>query len=147
MRFAFYKAKGSLFDAAIRIWEVGPYSHCEAILAGPDYDGKFTIASSVPGVGVRITKAYMWAADWDFIDVPLTQKQEAYVAAWFRDHSGAKYDYVGIFGFIFRPVKDEKGKYFCSEALGHALQIKQPWRLDPNGLYALLQFVVTQKRI
>jgi hypothetical protein len=147
MRFAFYKGKGNIYDAAIRFWEVGPYSHCEAILAGPDYDGKFLIASSVPGQGVRITHSLMPASDWDFVDVPLNRTQEIYVTSWFRKHTGASYDYVGIFGFIFRPVKDERGKYFCSEALGHALQIKEPWRLDPNGLYHLLQFVVTQKKI
>lgn len=147
MKFAFYKAKGSLFDYAIRFWEKGPYSHCEVILSGPDYLGQYLIASSVPGTGVRITRSTMPDSDWDFVDVPLTADQEAYVTEWFWKHKGASYDYMGILGFIFRPVKDEKSKYFCSEALGHAIQLKHPWRFDPNALYDILTFVVSEKKI
>lgn len=68
VKFAFYKAPGSLLDKAIRWWMRGPYAHVEAILA-ENADGTYTIASAVPGIGVRIaTNQALPASDWDIVD-------------------------------------------------------------------------------
>lgn len=79
----------------------------------------------------------MPASDWDFIEAP---GDASAVRQWFRLHLGAGYDYLGILGMIFRPVPTEKSKYFCSEAIGDALGIPDAWRLDPNGLAAVLRY-------
>lgn len=140
MKIAFYKASGSLFDKVIRFWENGPFSHCEVILSGPDVSGNFEIASSEPGVGVRITTKPLPSSDWEILEVEGDIDQ---VRAWFKQHDGAAYDYVGILGFVFRPVPQGKRKFFCSEAIGRALGIIDAWRYDPNALYSTLSYKVT----
>lgn len=129
MKLAFYKGRGTLFNRIVCWWQRGPYSHVEVVLATRT-DGTYECASSVPGVGVRIATKALPAADWDFIDYPADVGS---VRAWFAAHAGAGYDYLGIFGFIVRPVGGEPGRYFCAEAIATALGIDEPWRLDPNG--------------
>lgn len=141
MKFAFKKAQTSAFDKLICFWEAGPYCHCEAILSGPDVNGLYEVASSVPGLGVRITHQTMPASDWDFIEAPGDVNK---VRAWYVAHAGAGYDYKGILGIVFRPVPAEKNQYFCSESIGNALGIPQAWRLDPNGLSAVLTYKSVQ---
>jgi hypothetical protein len=137
MKFAFYKAHNTIFDALIRWWENGTYSHVEAIIEEFDDGVTFTIASSKPGIGIRITTQTLPASDWDIIEAP--GDVEA-VAKWFKDREGAKYDYLGILGMIIRPVEaDINHRYFCSEAVGDSLEISEAWRFDPNGLYAILK--------
>ena len=147
MQFAFYKAHGAsanIWDKLISLWENGPYAHCEVILSGPDDKGLYEIASSKPGKGqgVRITYSALPTEDWDIIESP---GNEAAVRQWFVDNAGKVYDYLGLVGFIFRPVPDDKEKYFCSEAIGNALGIKDAWRYDPNSLYSLLQYINVAK--
>jgi hypothetical protein len=137
VKFAFKKSKSSLFDRLICFWQVGPYCHCEAILSGPDNKGEYEVASSLPGTGVRIAHQQLPSSDWDIIDAFGDVNS---VRSWYQNHLGAKYDYLGILGFIFRPVKKDKNEYFCSESIGNALGIPQSWRLDPNGLYAVLNY-------
>ncbi|HXP50995.1 MAG TPA: hypothetical protein VN922_13640 [Bacteroidia bacterium] len=137
MKFAFYKAHNSVFDALIRWWENGTYSHVEAILEEFDDGVTFTIASSKPGIGIRTTTQILPASDWDIIEAPGDVES---VTKWFKDRDGAKYDYLGILGMIIRPVEAETDRrYFCSEAVGESLGISEAWRFDPNGLYAILQ--------
>lgn len=130
MKLAFYKGRGTVFDRAIRWWQRGPYSHVEAVLRS-NPDGTAECASSVPGTGVRIASISLPASDWDVLEV--VADVEA-VRAWFLNHVGAGYDWLGIFGFVVRPFRDEPGHFFCSEAIAAALGVREPWRLDPNGL-------------
>ncbi|WP_175948499.1 hypothetical protein [Burkholderia pyrrocinia] len=129
MRFAFYKGRGTLIDRAIRWWQRGLYSHVEAVLAD-NGDGTFLCASSSRGAGVRIATITLPAAEWDVLEMPVDVDD---VHAWFDAHAGAGYDWLGIFGFVMRPVGGEPGRYFCSEAIASALGVNEPWRLDPNG--------------
>jgi hypothetical protein len=130
MKFAFYKKKSTLLDRIICWWERGQYSHVEAILSVND-DATFTIASSVPGTGVRITTCSMSCDEWDIIEGPGDVET---VRAWFANREGLPYDYRGLFGFVLRPtVGEDKGKYFCSEACATAIGMQEPWRFDPNA--------------
>jgi len=130
MKFAFYRASGTVLDKIIRFWERGRYSHVEVVLADLG-DGLFTVASSVPWIGVRIANIALPASDWDIVEA--TGDANA-VHAWFATHVGAGYDYRGLFGFVLRRVVGDKSKYFCSEAVATALGMNEPWRFDPNGL-------------
>ena len=143
MKFAFYRGDGSLVDRAIRWWQRGPYSHVEAVLAD-NGDGTFECASSVRGTGVRIASISLPVAAWDLVEMPA---DVASVRAWFVAHVGASYDWLGIFGFVVRPVVAERNSYFCSEAVASALGISEPWRIDPNGLADLLKAMSRIERV
>lgn len=134
MKFAFYKGRGTLIDRLIRWWQRGPYSHVEAVLAD-NADGTFECASAMRGTGIRIASIALPATDWNFVEAP---GDVDVVRAWFAARAGAGYDWLGVFGFVLRPVGQEAGRYFCSEAIAAALGVSEPWRFDPNGLADLL---------
>ncbi len=139
MKFAFYKAPGSFFDKLIRFWMHGPYAHVEVILEAEE-GGTYTIASSVPGVGVRIASGQrLPASDWDIFDGP----GDAVAArAWFEARVGKSYDYLGLFHFIVEPAAFEsKDKYFCSEACLLSIGYEGAWREDPNSMASLIRYV------
>lgn len=138
MKFAFYKGAGTLLDSAIRWWMRGPYAHVEAILSD-NGDGTYTIASSVPGIGVRIAENQsLPASDWDIVDGP-GDVDEA--RAWFDERNGAAYDYLGLLGFVIRPATGvDRGKYWCSEACLRAIGFPGAWRFDPNAMYGVVSF-------
>lgn len=129
MRIAFYKGRGTVLDRAIRWWQRGTYSHVEAVLVD-NGDGTFECASSVPWTGVRIASIPLPHDEWDVLEIAADVDT---VRGWFQAHAGAGYDWLGVFGFVMRPVGTEPGRYFCSEAIATALGIRESWRLDPNG--------------
>lgn len=135
MTFAFYKGNASLMDKLISLWMRGPYSHCECILKD-NGDGTYVIASSKPGVGVRITTSTLPASDWDFLEAPADVNL---VYGWFNEHAGAAYDYVGLFTFIAHPILiGQRNKFWCSEACALAAGYVGAQREDPNSLYNTL---------
>lgn len=130
MRLAFYKGRrggfAGLFDAAVRWWTRGPYSHVELIFS----NGLAASASQRDG-GVRFKLIAFHPDRWDFVDVG---GDELAAFAWFEDHDGAAYDYAGLFGFVWRPGKGAGRRWFCSEAIAAALRYRDPWRFCPNTL-------------
>lgn len=142
MKIAFYKARGTFVDRAIRWWQHGPYSHVEAVLA-ENGDGMFECASSVHGAGVRIATIALPPEKWDVLDLPADVDA---VRAWFVGHAGLRYDYLGILGFVIRPVGGVPRHYFCSEAIATALGFAEPFRLDPNALADLVRDVARVQR-
>jgi hypothetical protein len=136
MQYAFYKGYGTALDKLICLWERGPYSHVEAVLEDHG-DGTYTVASSVPFVGIRTDRIALPADEWDLIEGPGDVEK---VRQWFKDHDGVKYDYMALFGFILRPIAGEKGRYFCSESILTALGFQEPWRFDPNAMADSIRF-------
>lgn len=133
MRLAFYKGRrGGLagaFDALVRWWTRGPYSHVELIFS----DGLAASASQRDG-GVRFKHIDFAPDRWDFVAV---RGDEAAARAWFVQHEGASYDYAGLFGFFWRPGSGAGSRWFCSEAIAAALGCRDPWRFCPNTLAAI----------
>lgn len=138
MKFAFYKAPGSIFDRFIRFWMRGPYAHVEAILE-EHADGTFTIASSVPGIGIRIAAGQVLpASDWDIVSGP---GNAAAAREWFEQRNGAPYDYIGLLGFVLRPAfSDDRTKFFCSEACLSSIGYQEAYKVDPNQMADILRF-------
>lgn len=137
VKFAFYKAQGTLLDRLIRWWMRGSYSHMEVVLAD-NGDGTFLCASSAPGVGVRIVSMELPERDWDIVEGP---GDAAQAHAWFAERINAPYDYIGLLGFILRPVTgDTRGKYWCSQACLEAIGYPGAWREDPNSAYDVVTF-------
>ncbi|MBA4009087.1 MAG: hypothetical protein C0486_09955 [Erythrobacter sp.] len=130
MRLAFYKGRRSgfagLFDTAVRWWTRGPYSHVELVFP----DGIAASSSNRDG-GVRFKRIDFAADRWDFVEIG---GDEAAAEAWFDAHYGAGYDYLGLFGFVWRPEAGDNRRWFCSEAIAAALGYRDPWRFCPNTL-------------
>jgi hypothetical protein len=149
VKVAFYKGKPATFwanvgDILIRWWTGGPYSHAE-IATQFKADGTALCHSSVitgtPN-GVRsIWRDISVAYDWDVVE--LTDVDPAGVEAWFATHNGAKYDLLGLLGFVFKRGNYDKNKYFCSETVANSLGIAEGWRYDPNALKPIIDKLST----
>jgi hypothetical protein len=138
LKFAFKKNPTALKDRLICLWRHGHYYHSEVILA-ENPDGTYTIASSVPGVGVRTAYNQTLSADeWDILDGP---GDPVRAAAWFTAHDGEAYDWFGLLGFFMSPIKDvAKKKWWCTNAdMEAAGMTQESWRYDPNLLAATLR--------
>jgi hypothetical protein len=135
-RAAFYKGTRpglpGLYNRAVRWWECGPYSHCELVFS----DGRAASASFMDH-GVRFKEIDFDPERWDFIDLP--GANEALAELWFLTHLGCQYDLLGNVHFLLGPVRDDRRKYFCSEALAAALGMPEAWRYGPNALAAVLR--------
>lgn len=134
MRIAFYKGTdpglGGLMDRAIRGYMRGSYSHSELVFS----DG-WTGVASTEFNGVALIQRDYDPAKWDLVDV---DGDEPLARAWFYHNLNKPYDWLGDFGFVFRPIRGLDGAYFCSEAVAAALGWKEPWRYDPNLQYNVL---------
>lgn len=140
IKVGFYKGgKRSITAAIIRWWTKGPYSHSEIFLE-EDADGKMLGYSARLSEGVRAKWQEIDLTRWDFIEVDV---EPAQVRAWFDPRLECKYDMLGIVGFVFRPVEDERNKYFCSETTAASIGIKDAWRFDPNTLKVILDKLIT----
>lgn len=135
MRAAFYKGTRpglpGIYNAVVRAWDSGPYSHCELIFS----DGMSASASFADG-GVRFKRIGYDPNRWDFIELPDHLEEAA--RNWFAMHDGKPYDIAGNFGFVWRPIRGRSGAFFCSEAVAAALGFPEAWRYSPNGLASAL---------
>lgn len=148
MKIAFYKATRpgleGIFNVLVRWWTKGPYSHCELILE--EYlDGTVLCgsASQLEG-GVRLKRMALNPERWDVLTAPLGNRETA--LGWFKQHQGAGYDYLGLLGFLARPVTGHQRRWFCSEAVGAALGLAESWRFCPNTLAALCERADTSRQ-
>lgn len=143
MRAAFYKATRpglqGIYSRAVRWIDRGPYSHCELIFS----DGLSGSASYIDG-GVRLKRIDYDPAHWDFIALP--DHLEPYARDWFERNAGAPYDLAGNVRFVLPWLPDSERGWFCSEAEAAALRLREPWRLGPNGLAALLLSIYPQQK-
>jgi hypothetical protein len=135
---AFYKGTRpgwqGFYSRLVRLIDGGKYSHCEFIFS----DGMSASASFLDG-GVRFKKIDYTPEHWDILDLPELLEQHA--KQWFIDHEGEGYDIIGTLRFlaIFKWLPDCPWKWFCSEAMGAAINLYDPSRLGPNGLYKVLR--------
>lgn len=138
MRAAFYIATrpgaAGIYNRFVRFWESGDSSHCELIFS----DGIAASASLVDG-GVRFKQIDFDPLHWIVIDLG-NAFDEAYARQWFEDRvkEGAQYDLFGQLRFLISPLKGDSNRYWCSEAVAAALQLREPWRYGPNLLKSVL---------
>lgn len=134
MKVAFYKGRKRLFNRVTSWWLRGPYSHCEIVFDEIE-QGSVCASSSFMDGGVRVKVIALDPEHWDVIDVA---GDAAFANLWWREHEGMHYDTLGLLGFVARIVKQDKRRWFCSEAVAAMLQIPDPWRFDPCTLHAAL---------
>lgn len=136
MKAAFYKATRpglqGIYSRAVQVVDRGRYSHCELIFS----DGMSASASYIDK-GVRLKRIDYNPEHWDIVDLP--GFDEAAARLWFAERDGEGYDLWGNLRFIFGWVREDDGRWFCSEALMAALGFAEPWRFGPNGAAAALQ--------
>jgi hypothetical protein len=133
MKVALYKGKrggfAGAFDASVRWWTRGAYSHVELIFS----DGLSASASSRDG-GVRFKDIEYHPDRWDIIEI---EADEEYARAFFEQRLGLGYDYFGLFGFVWRPHSGSALLWFCSEIVMGALKFDDPWQFNPNMVGAI----------
>ena len=141
MKVGFFKGSlpfpKNIFEAGVRFWTRGVYSHVVLGLS-QNADGTWHCGSSVGTLGgvcyqdVNLNDSSLW----DCIDIDADVQA---ADAWFTDNLGKPYDYLGLLGFLIRPVTDgDRSKFFCSEAVALALGYTDGWRFDPNTFYPVV---------
>jgi hypothetical protein len=141
--FAFFKGKGAIANALIRWWTHGPYSHTEVIVRSDPILGHLCYSSHLPDGGVRGKWRGLDPIEWDFVQVDADPME---VEQWYINRAGAKYDILGLLGFVLRRDGYDRNKYFCSEANAASIGIEEAWRLDPNGLKMIVDRLSTYRR-
>lgn len=132
---ALYKGRSRLFDRVVQWWTRGPYSHVE-IVTHRSYSGAAAcISSSWLDGGVRGKWIHLRPDRWDVFEV---EGDSQAAIAWLERHQGKPYDTLGLLGFVFRPMKDNRRRWFCSEAVAAILGYPEPWRFSPNDLANVL---------
>lgn len=139
IRIYFYKALrpgiAAVYSRGVQIITKSKYSHCEILFS----DGMSASASFTDG-GVRFKQIDYDPEHWDYIELP-ADLFEKNARDWFKKHAGKKYDLLGNVHFVFSVVGDDKARWFCSEAIGAALGLPNPWRFDPGSLYQVIAFM------
>lgn len=126
MHLAFYKASGGIFDKAVRLVTRSAYSHVELVIGGKCY------SSSIQDGGVRSKHINIWSGSWDVVEIG---GDEAVAKAWFEQHDGQDYDWLGAFRFAIPFLRHRSGKWFCSEAVGAALGLPDAHKLTPQNMW------------
>lgn len=144
MKFAFHKAKDTLF-AKLCSWKMeGPYTHVEAMFGADPDNTKLTICGSSKWSdgGVRLTSLDLsdTTNTWDIVEVPGIDESKS--LQWFKAHAGEPYDTRGLIQFIswFPAGHNSKG-WFCDEACLTSIGMEQAYRFDPNGMASILKFL------
>ena len=129
MKLALYKGRERFISNIICFWTKSKYSHCELVFS----DGMWGSSSDLEG-GVCLRYVEYDPLMWDFFDI---EGDEGFARKWFEKHRGQKYDYLGLLGFIIRPIKGQIDRRGCAHAVMAALKYKEAWRFDP-GMPAVL---------
>lgn len=138
MYVALYKAKGLIGNRLISWWD-GSYSHGELVYYDKKEQATYGLSSSMRDGGVRAKKIVFKKDNWDFVDIKCLgiDAEEAFQKT--KERQGlVKYDYLGISGFVARPIQEDPDKMFCTEWIATLLGWTQPWRLSPAPFTARL---------
>lgn len=123
------------FSRLISWWQKHDAAHCEAAVPlGSEF---ICISASKVDGGVRTKTMPLPADKWRLYEV---DTPTAAAVDWYYAQRGAKYDWLGLFGFVWRPLSGRRRAWFCSEAVADILKLPDPWRYD----VALLESVVAK---
>ena len=128
MVLGFYRGRqsGNLGSRFLAWWQRHDCSHVVVVRALGIFDMRVADATLLRGV-----RASRWAkfdpALWVFYLLP---DDATVVHGWFDAHDGAKYDLLGLFGFILRRIRGSPRAWWCTEAVAQAAAYPDPWRWD-----------------
>jgi hypothetical protein len=116
----------------VKIATFSKYSHCELVIDGICW------SSSPRDKGVRSSWIDLQDGKWDLVQLPACYSKEK-ALQWFKQHEGLKYDLLGAIRSAAPVGRNQKDKWFCSEACAAALGITNPHRYTPAGLFELFR--------
>lgn len=134
MYIAFYKRCDNILDRLIRYFTKSEYIHCEIVTE--KLITRFLGYSAFPFEGVRGKWVSYCEEDWDFVEIPSYVEMDLEFV--FDETIDAKYDYLGVLGFVFGN-RDNRKKYFCSEWIAMVLDLPEPSKISPAKLYELVK--------
>ena len=114
---------------AIRLWTWSKYSHAELVIDGICY------SSSTRDGGVRSKRIDLSSGRWDVVEMPLDRFREDDALSWFLINNGDKYDWAGVWRFVFPFLPQSEKRWFCFEAIGSALGMAGAHKLTANDLH------------
>lgn len=118
-------------------WQLADVSHCEVVLGGIGDAFRCASSSWVDG-GVRVMVNDLPSTKWRLYEVP----GEADFAAWWAAaNDGCGYDWLGLVGHVFRPVRGLADAYTCTEAVASMMKLPDPWRFDVADLESMCQVI------
>lgn len=123
---AIYVGPGNWTNALIRRWQRNPASHCEIVTRRVADTFECWSASGMDG-GVRCKVMRLNPNHWELYRLPF---RAALAREWFIAHQECGYDLLGLLGFVWRPWRGERNKFWCSEACAAAVGMAEPWRFD-----------------
>lgn len=146
MYLAFYKGPPDelgklLLHKAVCLRTFSSYSHVELVFSIDLFGMGDCYSSSGRDGGVRRKQIDLTSGHWDVFDVSaiFDSHEQAYALAWFAARLGAKYDYFGLLFFVLFVRTEDSRAYFCSEAVAAALQLREPWKVHPEGLHDFIK--------
>jgi len=147
---AFYKGtrpklKG-VFNRLVRWWTNGPHSHVELCFKVDGTSDEYVCwSSSGEDGGVRRKEMRLCKSRWDIVDISDIGVEPSQCIDFFRKIEGSPYDIAGLLGFVWRRDDGGAKKWFCSECVAAAIGLNQPWRYDPNMLYAVIMSIKSNR--
>jgi len=135
LKFAFYKAPGSLTDRAIRLASGSRFSHVEFVMGASCIS-----ASKRDGAQVREKQIIFRAGHWEFVTV---SGNFAAAQSYARSQLGQPYNTAGAIASVFPTRLDVGHGLFCSEftaliCIAGGRHIAAPHTLTPGEFYQQL---------
>jgi hypothetical protein len=142
MRLAFKKSSG--FTGKLIDWLSGGdgFCHVELIFSDGISFSSTTMDEEKPGVRFKQI-AYSHPQTWVFVELAVTEDQEAQMVCKAIEIEHAPYDYRGVARFVLPWMPEHPTAYFCSESVLTALQAGglfpgiKPHKVSPNRLYEM----------
>lgn len=124
---AFYKPttiKGKL----VAWWTGGDFSHCELVFTKslPTPWNYYLCFAALPWQGVRF-RWFMYDERWTFVEWDLETRDAKRLSDFCQREKYTKYDWLGIFRFVFPFLGQSRKRWFCSELVVAALA-EAGWR-------------------
>lgn len=142
-----HKPEKGIVGNFIAFYTFGQYKHISMVFE--HNDGALQGFQSNAGIGVHFFETEtIGAPNADVMEVPITPEQAAKMHFLATGLNGAKYDYLGNYGFIRRAKRENPDRWFCSEVaawlceqINYPLLRMAPWRQHPVVLMASYRLI------
>lgn len=132
-----FSTSNSLYALLIKLVTKGKYTHCGIVVGNEVYEAK-------PFHGV--VKSEYDPLDWACsVKIKIEEEQLNKIKKFLDSELGCGYDWFGVCRFLFKPLKSNKNKWFCSELVVESLKkIKffkkriHSFNYSPQSLYSFL---------
>jgi len=127
-----------LLNRFIRWATKSQYSHTEVCIGNPFESAVDCLSAVSPEGGVRIKSIHMNPNKWDIL--PMPGVTEADVRAFYAEHAGKKYDFIGCVRTMLPWVgREHPDHFFCSEVAASIWRHAEPWRMYPGVMHSTLE--------